>query len=66
VDEQLGGALRNVDPVEQLACRAALLRDDRVGVGRAPVGVADGVGAPLGDSSQQRLCGERPVDVATG
>ena len=66
VDEQLGGALGHVDAVEEEARGRALLRHDRVGVVEAPVGVPDGVGSALGDPGQQRLRGERPIDVAAG
>ena len=64
VDEELGGRLRHGDPLEELARGRALLRHDRIGVVRAAVGVADGVGAALGDPGQQRLRRERPVDGA--
>ena len=64
VDEQLGRRLRHGDPLEQLARRRPLLRDDRIGVLRAPVGVADGVGASLGDPCEQGLSRERPVNGA--
>ena len=60
VDEELGRRLRDVDALEQPARRGALLRDDRIGVVGAPVGVADGVGAPLGDSGHERLRRKRP------
>jgi hypothetical protein len=55
VDEELRGAGRDVDPVEQHRGRRALLHDGRVaGRGRA-VGVADGVGSALGDAREERL-----------
>jgi hypothetical protein len=64
MDEELGGRLGHVDALEELARRGALLRDDRIGVVGAAVGIADGVGAPLGDPGHQRLRRERPVDRA--
>ena len=64
VDEQLGRRLRHRDPLEQLAGGRALLRDDGIGVLGAAVGVADGVGAALGDACEQGLSRERPVDGA--
>ena len=62
VDQRLRRVARHEDPVEQLARAAALLADrDRSDLGA--VGVPDGVGAALGDSGQERLGCERPIDA---
>ena len=60
VDERLGRAGRDVELVEEGARAAPKLRDADLAV--AAVGVPDRIGAPLGDSGEQSLRGERPVD----
>jgi hypothetical protein len=62
VDEHLARVLRDLDAVEKLARAGALLVD--VNVAAVSVRIPDCVGAALGDSGQQSLGGERPVDVA--
>jgi hypothetical protein len=37
---------------------------DGDGIARGPVGIADGVGAALGDSGQQGASGDCPLDAA--
>ena len=64
VDEQLVRMGRHADPVEQATCRSPLLGDDRVLVLSASICVPHGVGAAIGDSREQRLRSERPVDAA--
>ena len=65
VDEHLRGALRDDDLVEERARSRALLVDvDAFGV--AAVGVADRIGAALGDPGEERLGSERPVGRAGG
>ena len=65
VHEHLRRGRGDVHLVQQLArARAALVDGD--GAARAPVRVADRVGAALGDSGQERLCCERPLDARFG
>ena len=63
VDEELGGVLGHVDPVEQGGCSGALLVDADAAVPDA-VGVPDGVRAALGDAGQKGPRRDRPVDAA--
>ena len=51
--------------VEERARAAAELRHVDLAADRA-VRVADGVGAALGDTREQRLRGQRPIDVDSG
>jgi hypothetical protein len=62
VDEHLGGVVGDADAIEERTGTGALLAN-RDAPARA-VGIADGVGATLGDSRQQSLGGERAVEVA--
>jgi hypothetical protein len=65
VQERLGRCGRDGDLLQEGAgSRSLLANGHRAGV-RA-IRVPDGVGAPLGDSGEQSLRGERPVDVAAG
>jgi len=64
VDQELVRVRRNHDALEQTARGRPLLRDDRILVLAAPIGVADSVGATIGDTGKQRLRSERPVDAA--
>jgi hypothetical protein len=64
VNEELGRLLRHADPIEQVARGCALLHEDRIPVARAAVGIADCVGASIGDSGEQRLRRERAIDTA--
>jgi hypothetical protein len=61
VDEGLAGLGRNRELVEEPARTAPKLRHARAAA-RAAVGVADGIRTALGDSGEERLSGERPVD----
>jgi hypothetical protein len=63
MDEQLGRLGRHRDPVEEHRGRRPLLDDGGVAAPGQAIGVADGVGAALGDRGQERLRGERPLDV---
>ena len=64
VDEHLARVLRDLDAVEELARAGALLVD--VNVAAVPIRVPDRVGAALGDTGQQSLSSERPIDLAFG
>ena len=64
VDEHLARVLRDLDAVEELARAGALLVD--LNVAAVAIRIADRVGAALGDTCQQSLSGERPIDVALG
>ena len=64
VDEHLARVLRDLDAVEELARAGALLVD--MDVAAVAIRIADCVGAALGDTRQESLSGERPVDVALG
>ena len=63
VDEQLRRILGDADPLEQ-GRRAGALFVDGDRSSRGPVGIADGVGAALGDSGQQGAGGDCPLDAA--
>ncbi len=63
VDECLGGLRGDVELVEEGARSTAELRHTRLPGGVPAVRVADGVGAALGDSREERLGGQRPVDA---
>ena len=64
VDEELVRVRRHRDAVEQAARGRPLLRDHRILVLATPIGVPDCVGAAIGDSGEQRLRSQRPVDAA--
>jgi hypothetical protein len=53
--------LRNLDAVEELAGSGALLM--HVNAAAVAIRVPDGVGSALGDSGEERLGCERPIDV---
>jgi hypothetical protein len=65
VDEELARMCRHGDPVEQPARGRALLRAHRIFVLPAAIRVADRVGATIGDTGEQCLRSERPVDAAS-
>ena len=62
VHQDLVGVLGDLDAVEELAGAGALFVD--VDTAAVPIRVPDGVGAALGDSGEQSLSSERPIDVA--
>ena len=64
VDENLGRVRWHRDPLEQTARGRALLRDDRIPVGGAAMGIPDCVRAAVGDPRKERLRRERAVDAA--
>ena len=63
VDERLGGLGGNRNPVEERA-RAGTLLVHRERPAVASIGIADCVCAALGDSGEQGLSRERPIDSA--
>jgi len=65
MNQEFGRTLRNGDLVEQRARARTLLVHRHALAGRA-VGVTDGVGAALGDSRQESLSRERPLERARG
>ena len=62
VHQDLVGVLGDLDAVEELAGAGALLVD--VDAAAVPIRVPDGVGAALGDTGEQSLSSERPIDLA--
>ena len=66
VDQQLVGARRHLDAVEQLRRRRALLDHRRAGRARGAVGVPDRIGAALRDRREQGLRRERALDGRVG
>ena len=66
VDEQLVRVLGHADPVEQVARGRPLLRDDGIRVLLAAICVPDRIGSAVGDTGEQRLRSERPVDATAG
>src|SRR5207244_2350018 len=61
VDKRLGGVLRHLDPLQQVAGRSPLLHDGREAVTGGAVGIAHGIGATLGDPGQESLGSQRPI-----